>query len=108
MTFSFHFLLCTLLSRQVLLILFFHSIVAVHGLNGDAYRTWTYKATQKGEKDVLWLRDLLPLEIQDARIFTYGYDSMPAQVAGSASTKFIHHHADAFLQDLYAHRVCSA
>ncbi|RPB25563.1 hypothetical protein L211DRAFT_847916 [Terfezia boudieri ATCC MYA-4762] len=79
-------------------------IVAVHGLNGDAYRTWTWKATKKGEKDVLWLRDLLPNEIQDARIFTYGYDSMPAQVAGRASTKFIHQHAESFLQDLHAHR----
>lgn len=102
LTFLFTFLHLTGFTDSVL-----HSIVAVHGLNGDAYRTWTYKATKKGEKDVLWLRDLLPLEIQDARIFTYGYDSMPAQVAGSASTKFIHHHAEAFLQDLYAHRVCS-
>ncbi|KAF8423890.1 P-loop containing nucleoside triphosphate hydrolase protein, partial [Tirmania nivea] len=79
-------------------------IVAVHGLNGDAYRTWTWKPTKKGEKEVLWLRDLLPNEIQDARIFTYGYDSMPTQVAGRASTKFIHQHAESFLQDLYAHR----
>lgn len=54
---------------------------------------------------MLWLRDLLPNEIQDARIFTYGYDSMPAQVAGRASTKFIHQHAESFLQDLHAHRV---
>ncbi|KAF8465963.1 hypothetical protein BDZ91DRAFT_794532 [Kalaharituber pfeilii] len=79
-------------------------IVAVHGLNGDAYRTWTWKAIKKNESDILWLRDLLPNEIQDARIFTYGYDSMPAAVAGSASTKFIHQHAETFLQDLHAHR----
>ncbi len=44
-------------------------IVAVHGLNGDAYSSWEH------ENGTLWLRDLLPKSIPGARIFTYGYPS---------------------------------
>ncbi|KAI5790603.1 P-loop containing nucleoside triphosphate hydrolase protein, partial [Peziza echinospora] len=79
-------------------------IVAVHGLNGDAYRTWTWKGPKKDDKEVLWLRDLLPAEIQDARIFTYGYDSIPTGVMSGVSTKYIHQHAQTFLEDLWAQR----
>ncbi|RYP20157.1 hypothetical protein DL766_008254 [Monosporascus sp. MC13-8B] len=43
------------------------SIVAVHGLNGDPYKTWM-------EGDKLWLADFLPLDIPHVRIFTYGYN----------------------------------
>ncbi len=52
----------------------FLSIVAVHGLNGDAFETWS-------EDGRMWLRDFLPERLQDARIFTFGYD------AGVAFTK---------------------
>ena len=46
-------------------------IVAVHGLMGDPFRTWT-----AGGK--LWLRDFLPEQLPSARIFSYGYDSRVA------------------------------
>ena len=51
------------------------SIVAVHGLMGHAYDTWTDKATGK-----LWLQDFLPTsdcidKIPNARIMTFGYDA---------------------------------
>jgi hypothetical protein len=46
--------------------------VAVHGLGGDAHRTWTH------ENSKLWLQDFLPLEIPEARILTYGYKSVVA------------------------------
>lgn len=49
-----------------------NSIIAIHGLGGDAYRTWT------DENDKFWLRDFLPARLKDARIFTYGYDSVVA------------------------------
>lgn len=42
-------------------------VVAIHGLNGDAYTTWEH------ENGTLWLKDLLPQVLPGARIFTYGY-----------------------------------
>lgn len=42
-------------------------IIAVHGLKGDAYRTYTHKNGN------FWLRDSLPKEFPGARIYTYGY-----------------------------------
>ncbi|KAF8528144.1 hypothetical protein BU17DRAFT_30429, partial [Hysterangium stoloniferum] len=45
------------------------SIVAIHGLDGASEASFTAK------NDVLWLRDLLPTVITNARILTYGYDA---------------------------------
>ncbi|OAL46213.1 hypothetical protein IQ07DRAFT_603591 [Pyrenochaeta sp. DS3sAY3a] len=44
-------------------------IVAIHGLDGHREKTWT------ADNDVLWLETLLPTEIPNARVLTYGYDS---------------------------------
>ncbi|KAF8514539.1 hypothetical protein BU17DRAFT_94396 [Hysterangium stoloniferum] len=44
-------------------------IVAIHGLDGDREGSWT------ATNGVLWLRDLLPSIIPEARILTYGYDA---------------------------------
>ncbi|EMD85651.1 hypothetical protein COCC4DRAFT_181892 [Bipolaris maydis ATCC 48331] len=44
-------------------------VVAIHGLNGDAYTTWRH------ENGTLWLRDLLPSALPGSRVFTYGYPS---------------------------------
>lgn len=54
------------------------SIIAVHGLGGDAYETWT------DENGKLWLRDFLPVRLKTAQIFTYGYDSVVAFSKSSA------------------------
>lgn len=43
--------------------------MAVHGLQGDAYRTWEH------DNGSLWLRDFLPADIPNARIMTFGDDS---------------------------------
>ena len=48
----------------------YSSIVAVHGLCGDAYETWTEDTGGK-----LWLRDFLPSQVPNTRIMSYGYDS---------------------------------
>ncbi|OQE35114.1 hypothetical protein PENCOP_c014G06499, partial [Penicillium coprophilum] len=54
-------------------------IVAVHGLGGHRIRTWTHKS------QCYWLGDLLPVDIPDARIMTFGYD---ANVRGSSLNTF--------------------
>jgi hypothetical protein len=52
------------------------SIVAIHGLGGHWRDTWT------GDNGKLWLRDSVPLRLQDSgfnsRVFSYGYDSSTA------------------------------
>ncbi|KAI9898900.1 hypothetical protein N3K66_005361 [Trichothecium roseum] len=45
-------------------------IIAVHGLNGDAYSTWTHPGTGK-----LWLRDFIPEFLPGSRVYTFGYPS---------------------------------
>lgn len=44
-------------------------IVALHGITGDAFDTWT------APNDILWLRDFLPQDLPGARVFSYGYDA---------------------------------
>ena len=44
-------------------------VVAVHGLQGDAYKTWEH------DNGSLWLRDFLPADIPHALIMTFGYNS---------------------------------
>lgn len=60
-----------------------NSIIAVHGLGGDAFTTWT------ASNGKLWLRDFLPDQLRDppddfksgpddtkvARVMTFGYDA---------------------------------
>lgn len=46
-------------------------IVAVHGITGDAYATWTH------DNGNFWLRDLVPKDLPGVRVFSYGY---PAEV----------------------------
>ncbi|KAF8507759.1 hypothetical protein BU17DRAFT_57183, partial [Hysterangium stoloniferum] len=46
-----------------------HSIVAIHGLDGDREASFT------ADNGVLWLRDLLPEAVPSTRILTYGYDA---------------------------------
>ncbi|KIW92815.1 uncharacterized protein Z519_06664 [Cladophialophora bantiana CBS 173.52] len=50
------------------------SVVAVHGLGGDFYRTW---ASRDSQKPTLWLSQLLPKELPGARIYSFGYESAP-------------------------------
>lgn len=45
------------------------SLVAIHGLNGDAFNTWTHAQT-----GVMWLRDILPTAL-NARVMTFGYNA---------------------------------
>jgi hypothetical protein len=72
-----------------------HSIVALHGLNGHAYRSWEHRDNDGGS--FMWLRDSLPEHIPDARIMIYGYN---ANVLSDVSTGRIRTYSETFLEKL--------
>lgn len=53
------------------------SIIAVQGLGASPYYTWVEKVTKAGGmvEEVMWLRDLLPEFVPNARIATFSYRS---------------------------------
>ena len=53
------------------------SIIAVQGLGASPYYTWVKKVKKiDGEfEEVMWLRDLLPKFVPNARIATFSYRS---------------------------------
>ncbi|KAH0559359.1 hypothetical protein GP486_004127 [Trichoglossum hirsutum] len=71
-------------------------IIAVHGINGDAFNTWTH-----GDRGALWLRDFLPSQIPGARVFTFGYNS---NVAFTRAKGSLDSHARELLEQLNAVR----
>jgi hypothetical protein len=71
--------------------LFFHSIVALHGLGGAADTTWT------DDNGTFWLYDFLPLDLPRARIMSFGYN---AETAFSQSVADISDVADSLLSRL--------
>jgi hypothetical protein len=68
------------------------SIVAVHGLGGDASTTWTHP-----KSNAFWLKDFLPRQIPDARIMTFDYN---AALAFGQSTAEVIDHAKSLLSSL--------
>ncbi|KAI9450634.1 Alpha/Beta hydrolase protein [Russula earlei] len=66
-------------------------IIAIHGLNGHAFNSWTV------DDGVMWLRDLLPAQVPDARVLLYGYN---ANVIEDASRSRIQEHARLFIKFL--------
>ncbi|KAI1382090.1 hypothetical protein F4677DRAFT_14854 [Hypoxylon crocopeplum] len=77
-------------------------IVAVHGLNGDATKTWTGKKRQ-----VSWLShpEFLPRYVKNARVLVWGYNSSFSSLTGAEPSKArIHHHAQTLVAQLYADR----
>ncbi|KAF8526899.1 hypothetical protein BU17DRAFT_39960, partial [Hysterangium stoloniferum] len=76
-----------------------YSIVAIHGLDGDRESSW------KANNGKLWLKDpdMLPAQIKNARILTYGYDAATWGTQPRAKVT-IHDHAENFLQALVNYR----
>jgi hypothetical protein len=70
-------------------------IIAIHGIGGDLYKTWTH------ENGALWLRDFLPKNIKGARVFSFGYD---AEVALTKSRATLDSFARSLLNNLRVER----
>ncbi|KAK0645815.1 Alpha/Beta hydrolase protein [Cercophora newfieldiana] len=69
-------------------------VVAVHGLNGHPFETWT----QAGKGDsTLWLKDLLHTKLPGVRVMTFGYD---ATVLGNTSEQNVRANAGSLLAEL--------
>ncbi|KAF2178451.1 hypothetical protein K469DRAFT_718263 [Zopfia rhizophila CBS 207.26] len=68
-------------------------IVAVHGLNGHRDKTWT------ASNGVNWLRDLLPQDLPNARIMTWGYDAN-THSGSRVSCQYLYDHARSLVADL--------
>jgi ankyrin repeat domain-containing protein 50 len=66
-------------------------IIAVHGIGGDAYNTWTHK------NGTFWLKDLLKDALPGARVFTFGY---PSAAFLSKSVASVHDFAMNLLNDI--------
>ncbi|KAF4121831.1 hypothetical protein GMORB2_1671 [Geosmithia morbida] len=68
-------------------------IVAVHGINGHSSKTWT------ADNGVNWLRHLLPRDVPDVRIMTWGYDANTTHKS-RVSSQTIDDHAIQLVSDL--------
>ncbi|KAK6523116.1 hypothetical protein TWF694_006012 [Orbilia ellipsospora] len=71
-------------------------IVAIHGLGGGQYTSWT-----NGANGFFWLKDALPESIPESRIMSFGYNS---KVAFSPSTSGLDDAALELLNKLYLTR----
>ncbi len=75
-------------------------IVALHGLNSNYEKAWTWPSNKQNERKN-WLKDFLPQQIPNARIMSYGYDS---QLLFGRSAADISTFAEQLLNDLMAER----
>ena len=74
----------------------YHSIIAVHGLNGHAYGTWAHHQDGQPASEAMWLREFLPRYVKRARILVYGYNS--ALLGSDASVSGVKDFAHDLLQ----------
>lgn len=81
------------------------SIVAVHGITGDAVSTWT---SEPG--NTCWLSDpeYLPKYLKNARVLSWGYDAQISSVLRMGSGEKILQHAQTLVAQLQADREVSS
>lgn len=78
-------------------------LVVLHGLNGHYSNTWTATSPADG-RQVNWLKDLLPGVLPNARVMSFGYNSI---VQFSKGTAGISEFAEQLLEALMAWRTSS-
>ena len=71
----------------------------VHGLTGNRETTWTQK------DQVLWPRDLLPHDMPDVRVMTFGYDADVVRAIDVASSNTVRDHGKALATELARKRL---
>ena len=71
--------------------------MAIHGLNGHCEKTWT------ADNGVNWVRHLLPDDLPNARIFSWGYDANTHSSSG-VSCQYIYDHAKSLVANLCQER----
>lgn len=79
--------------RMDMLLLMCNSVVAVTGLAGHAFGSWSIDHQQ------MWIRDFLPRDIPNIRVMTYGYNS---QLTEFKSRQDFDQHAEDFAAGLEA------
>jgi protein SERAC1 len=73
-------------------------VIFVHGLMGDAFKTW-------GKDGVLWPKQLVGPALPNARIITYGYDADVFRLFSTVSTNTIFTHSRGLIKAI--HRLSS-
>ena len=71
----------------------------MHGLLGDAHHTWTYQGASHDE-DVFWPEDLLPKDMANTRIFSFGYDADIVKFTSQSSGNSIIDHANNLVAEI--------
>ncbi|KAL2832430.1 hypothetical protein BDW59DRAFT_139230 [Aspergillus cavernicola] len=74
-------------------------IVAIHGLNGDPFKSFTTEVSQN-----FWLKDLLPNDIPNCRVLTFSYPASVVKLLGRPSSGTILEHTTTLVQELAADR----
>jgi len=74
-------------------------IIFIHGLTGDAFRTWNHEGAR-----TYWPTQLLPRDIPASRVLTFGYDADVAKLFAPVGQGTLRNHAETLVAELGALR----
>lgn len=77
-----------------------NSVVFVHGLTGNRESTWTHKSSK-----TFWPQTLLPVDLPNIRIFTFGYDADIIRALDTAGSETLRDHGKSLAFDLAMRRM---